>query len=150
MPSVSATVTSCLLKQPVTDSAHSSVAGMTRRRLMARMLDAGHGRARAAIVVLLEDRLQPLERLAPAALEPAPLPEGLHQAVRHQLGLDLRRVLDLGAAAGGRERPGGVRLVAVELAAAADGHDAEGPLDLDEGHVRPPEAVAPVVAEPCA
>src|SRR5215210_2451381 len=150
MPSVSATVTSCLLKQPVTESAHSSAAEMTRRRLMARMLDAGHGRARAAIVVLLEDRLQPLERPAPAALEPAALPEDRHQAVRGELGLDLRRVLDLRAAAGGRERPRGVGLVAVELPAPARGDDAEGPLDLDERHVGPAEAVAPVVAESCA
>src|SRR5215210_6631126 len=150
MPSVSATVTSCLLKQPATDRAHANTAGMTRRRLMARMLDAGHGRAGAAIVVLLEDRLEPLERLAPAALEPAPQAEGLHQAVRRELGLDLRRVLDLGAAARGRERPRGVGLVAVELPATARGDDLEGPLDLDEGHVGPAEAVAPVVAESCA
>src|SRR5215210_4175712 len=127
MPSVSATVTSCLLKQPATDRAHANTAGMTRRRLMARMLDARHGRARAAIMVLLEDRLQPLERLAPAALEPAPLPEGLHQAVRRELGLDLRRVLDLRAAPRGRERPGGVGLVAVELPSAPRGDDPEGP-----------------------
>src|SRR5215207_5043797 len=148
MPSVSATVTSsCLLPQPAADSAHSSVAEMTIRRLIVRMLDAGHGRARAAIVVVLEDRLQPLERLAPAALEPAPQPEGLHQAVRRELGLDLRRVLDLGAGSRGGERPGGVGLVAVELPAAARGDDAEGPLDLDERHVRPAEAVAPVIAE---
>src|SRR5918998_3582393 len=99
MPSVSATVTvACLLPQPAADSAHRSAAEMTRRRLMARMLDAGHRGARAAIVVLLEDRLEPLERLAPAALEPAPLPERSHQAVRQELGLDLRRVLDRGAA----------------------------------------------------
>src|SRR5919107_3458907 len=108
MPSVSATVTSCLSKQPVTDRAHSSAAEMTRRRLMARMLDAGHGRARAAIVVLLEDRLQPLEGLPPAALEPAPLPEGRHQAIRRELGLDLRRVLHLRAVPRRREGPGRV------------------------------------------
>src|SRR5215213_8032072 len=108
MPSVSATVTSCLSKQPATERAHSKADEMTRRRLMARMLDAGHGRARAAIVVLLEDRLEPLERLAPAALEPAPQPEGLHQAVRRQLGIDLGRVLHLGAPTRGREGPGGV------------------------------------------
>src|SRR5829696_7668070 len=137
MPSVSATVTSCLLKQPETDTAHSSAAGMTRRRLMARMLDAGHGRARAAIVVLLVDRLEPLERLAPTSLEPAPLPEHLHQAVRRELGVDLRRVLDLRAISRGCERPRGVRLIAVELPAPAHGDDAEGPLDVDEGHVGP-------------
>src|SRR5215218_3465915 len=151
MPSVSADVTvDCLLPQPAAASAHRSAAEMTRRRLMARMLDAGHGRARAAVVVLLEDRLQPLERLAPAALEPAALPEHPHQAVHGELGLDLRRVLDLRAAARRRERPRGVGLVAVELPAPARGDDAEGPLDLDEGHVGPAEAVAPVVAESCA
>src|SRR5215218_1676922 len=149
MPSVSPTVTvSCLLPQPAADSAHKSTVEMTRRRLMARMLDAGHGRARAAIVVLLEDRLEPLERLAPAALEPAPQPEGLHQAVRRKLGLDLRRVLDLGAGARGGERPGGVGLVAVELPATAGGDDLERPVHLDERHVGPAEALeARVVAE---
>src|SRR5687767_1476040 len=138
MPSVSAAVTvSCLLPQPVASSAHASAAEITSRRLIARMLDARHRRAPAAVVVLLEDGLQPLQGLAGAALEPAPCAERLHDAVRRELGLDLRRVLDLGAPAGGRQRPGGERLVAVELAAAARGHDPERALDLDEGHVGP-------------
>src|SRR5215212_10016016 len=152
MPSVSPSVTvSCLLPQPAADSAHASTAEITTRRLMARMLDARHRRALAAVVVLLEDRLEPGERLAAAALEPAPEPERLHDAVGRQLRLDLRRVLDLGASARRRQRPGVERLVAVELAAAAGGHDPEGSIHLDEGHVGPAEAVeAPVVAEPGA
>src|SRR5688572_16576568 len=153
MPSVSPSVTvSCLLPQPAAKSAHTSAAEMTRRRLMAGILDAGDRGALAAVVVLLEDRLEPLERLAAAAPEPPALAaQALHQAVRGQLGLDLGRVLDLGAAAGRRERPGRVGLVAVELPAAAGGHDPVGPLDLDEGHVGPAEAVeALVVAEPGA
>src|SRR3954454_20785845 len=152
MPSVSPTVTvSFLLPQPAAKSAHASAAEITIRRVIARMLDARHRRAPAAIVVLLEDGLEPLQRLAGAALEPAPLAERLHEAIRRELGLDLRRVLDLGAAARGRQRPGGEGFVAVELAAAARGHDPERALDLDEGHVAPAEAVeAPGVAEPGA
>src|SRR5918994_849533 len=147
MPSVSPSVTgSCLLPQPAATNAHSSAAKMTSRRLMARILDARDRGALAAVVVLLEDRLEPLQGLAAAALEPpARAPEVLHQAVRRQLGLDLRRVLDPRAAAGGRQRPGRVGLVAVELPAAAGGHDPERPLDLDERHVGPAEAVAALV-----
>src|SRR4051795_2402677 len=152
MPSVSPTVTvSFLLPQPAAKSAHASAAEITIRRPMARMLDARHRRAPAAIVVLLEDGLEPLERLAGAALEEAPRAERLHDAVRREPGLDLRRVLDLGAAARRRQRPRGEGLVAVELPAAARGHDPERALDLDEGHVTPAEAVeATVVAEPGA
>src|SRR5687767_5667370 len=153
MPSVSPSVTvSCLLPQPAAKSAHASAAEMTRRRLMAGILDASDRGALAAVVVLLEDRLEALERPATAALEPPALAaQALHQAVGGELGLDLGRVLALGAAARGRERPGRVGLVAVELAAAAGGHDPVGPLDLDEAHVRPAEAVeALVVAEPGA
>src|SRR5215210_2981786 len=107
MPSVSAAVTvSCLLPQPAASSAHASAAEIAIRRLMARMLDACHRRAPAAVVVLLEDGLQPREGLPAAALEEASRAERLHDAVRRELGLDLRRVLDLGAVAGGRQRPG--------------------------------------------
>src|SRR5687767_13544216 len=151
MPSVSPSVTvSCLLPQPAARSAHSAKE-MTARRLMAAMLDARHGRALATVVVLLEDRLEALQRLSAAALEPPPRAERLHQAVGRELGLALRRVLDLGAAAGGRQGPRRVGLVAVELPAAADGHDPKRPLDLDERHVLPAEPIeAPVAAEPGA
>src|SRR5215216_4240535 len=153
MPSVSPSVTvSSLLPQPAARSAHASAAEMTSRRLMARILDTRHRRALAAVAVLLEDRLQPLERLAAAALEEPPRAgDRLHDAVGPELRLDLRRVLDPGAAAGGRERPGRVGLVAVELPAAAGGDDPEGTLDLDERHVGPAEAIeALVVAEASA
>src|SRR5215211_4497962 len=148
MPSVSPTVTvACLLPQPAANRAQSSAAEMTSRRLMARILDARDRGARAAIVVLLEDRLQPLQGLAPATLEPAArAAQALHYAVGRQCRLALGRVLDLGAAARRRERPGRVGLVAVELAAAPGGHDPIRPRDLDEGHVLPAEAVEALVA----
>src|SRR5215210_6116142 len=148
MPSVSPSVTvSCLLPQPAANRAQSSAAEMTSRRLMAGILDARDRGARAAIAVLLEDRLQPLQRLAAAALEPAARPaKALHDAVGRQRRLALGRVLDLRAAARRRERPGRVRLVAVELPAAPGGDDPVRPRDLDEGHVLPPEAVEALVA----
>src|SRR5215217_3899927 len=151
MPSVSPCVTvSALLPQAAASSAQASAAEMTTRRLMARILDTRHRRALAAVVVLLEDRLQPLQRPAAAALEEAPLaPDRLHDPVGPQLRLDLGRVLDPGSAPGGRQRPGRVGLVAVELPAAAGSHDPVGPIDFDERHVGPAEAVeALVVAEP--
>src|SRR5918994_6022834 len=148
MPSVSPSVTvSCLFPQPAANSAHTSAAEMTSRRLMAGILDARDRDARAAIVVLLEDRLQPLQRLAAAALEPAArAAEALHDAVGRQRGLAFGGVLDLRAVAGRRQRPGRVGLVAVELPAAARGDDPERPLDLDEGHVLPAESVEALVA----
>src|SRR5215204_1834660 len=148
MPSVSPTVTvSCLLPQPAANRAQSSAAEMTTRRLMAGILDARDRGARAAIVVLLEDRLQPLQRLAAAALEPAAhAAEALHEAVGPERRLALGRVLDLRAAARRRERPRPVGLGAVELPAAPGGDDPVRPRDLDEGHVLPAEAVEALVA----
>src|SRR5215203_1443240 len=149
MPSVSPSVTvSSLLPQPEAKNAQNSAAEMTIRRLMPWILDTRHRGALAAVVVLLEDRLEPPQRLAAAALEPAPQAERLHETVGRELGLDLRRVLDLRAPARGRQSPRRVGLVAVELPAAAGGHDPERALDLDERHVLPPEAVqVPVAAE---
>src|SRR5690349_13693309 len=148
MPSVSPRVTtSSLLPQPEASSAQKIAAEMTSRRLMAVILDARDRGARAAIAVLLEDRLQAPQGLAPTSAKEAAGPrQPLHDPVRRERGLALRRVLDLGAAAGGRQRPGRVGLVAVELPAAARGDDPERPLDLDEGHVLPPEAVQALVA----
>src|ERR671910_2613794 len=148
MPSVSPSVTvSCLLPQPAANSAQASAAEMTSRRLMAGILDARDRGARAAIVVLLEDRLQPLQRLAAAAPEPAARPaQALHEAVGGQRGLALGRVLDLRAVARRGQRPRRVGLAAVELPAPAGGDDPERPLDLDEGHVLPAEAVEALVA----
>src|SRR5690242_1089292 len=107
MPSVWAEVTtSSLLPQPAASSAQEITAEMTSRRLMARILDARDRGARAAIVVLLEDRLQALQSLAPTSTEEAARPpQSLHDPVRREGGLALRRVLDLRAAARGRQRP---------------------------------------------
>src|SRR5215212_4994127 len=120
MPSVSPCVTtSSLLPQPAARNAHSA-AEMTSRRLMAGILDTRHRRALAAVVVLLEDRLEPLQRLVAAALEEPPrAAERLHDAVGREPRLDLRGVLHTRPTARGRERPRRVGLVAVELPAAA-------------------------------
>src|SRR6185436_13099343 len=117
MPSVWAEVTiSSLLPQPEATSAQKIAAEMTSRRLMARILDARDRGARAAVVVLLEDRLQAPQGLAPTSTEEAACAgQSLHDPVGRQRRLALRRVLDLGAAARGRQRPGRVGLVAVEL-----------------------------------
>src|SRR5215210_5103047 len=155
MPSVSPWVTvSSLLPQPAATSPQASRARRSaRRRISAgsyrpvrgRGLQAGHRGASATVVVLLEDRLQPLHRLAAPAAEPAAQAEALHDAVRDQRRLRLRRVLDARAAAGRRQRPRAEGLVAVELAAAAGRHDPVGPLDLYERHVGPAEALEPRV-----
>src|SRR4051794_17790690 len=141
MPSVCATVrVSLLLPQPANTAVRAS--SMRTRTTTARSLDPGHGGARAATLVLLEDAAQPPQRLAGLAPHPAAVAEGLHQPVRRQGGLRLEHEADAGAAAGGGlERPLGEGLDAVELAAAPDPHDAAGPLDLGEVHVAPREAL---------
>src|SRR5690242_11435344 len=135
-PSVVATVRSeTRLPQPDATSAQASMAARTmsrgRRRIGAGSyrpvggirLQTGDRGAPATVVVLLEDRLQAPHRLVPAAAGPAAHAERLHDAVGRERGLGLRRVLDDGAAGGRDQRPRAVGLVAVELAAAADGDD---------------------------
>src|SRR5918994_359832 len=85
--------------QPAATTA-SSARTRARRRMRTRSLNAGDGRARPAVLVLLEDRLEAAQRLAQLALEPPALAaQGLHDAVGRERRLGLEHVLDLGAAA---------------------------------------------------
>src|SRR5690348_2602010 len=94
--------------------------------------------ARAAVSVLLEDGLQPVERLLELALVPdATGRNGVDEAVRRQRRRGLGRDLELRGVALGRERPRGPRLIAVELPAPAGRDDLVRRLDVDERHVAP-------------
>src|SRR5687768_6458561 len=129
MPSVSPWVTvSCLLPQPPTATAQRAARIAVRRvarRIRAGIVPAagllqpGDRGARAAVLVLLEDRLQALERPAAAAPIPAAQPEPFHDPVGEQRGLRLGHVLHARPVAVGGQRPAAEGLVAVELAAAA-------------------------------
>src|SRR3954451_15794566 len=106
-----------------------------RRRDMAaaRLSEPGDGRAPAAVLALLQNRAQAAQRLGALALEPAPLAEGLHEAVaavaRARLDgqRDPRR-----AARGGLEVVDAADPRAVVLAAPPGLDDAPGRVDLDE------------------
>src|SRR3954447_16477237 len=101
MPSVAAVVrVSSLFPQPASAAVRAS-SMRTRAITTASSLDPGHGGARAAALVVLEDAPQPLQRLAGLAPHPAAIAEGLHQPVRRQGGLRLEHELDAGVAAGG-------------------------------------------------
>src|SRR4051794_13030045 len=105
-------------------------------------------RARAAAVVLLEDRLETAHRLAEVALRPA-AGEALEEAIGGQLRLALEREAHVRAVAGGAlELVDADRAVAVVLAHAADLDDAARALGLDDRGVAPREAVQRRLALP--
>src|SRR5215208_1946214 len=90
------------------------------------------GGADPALLALFEDRAQAAQRLAALAPDPAAAGDGLHQAVREQLGLGLGRELDARLPAG-RVRQDVLRAqpVAVVLPALADADDPERGRHLD-------------------
>src|SRR3954447_17332096 len=105
-------------------------------------LQPANRHTRPTVEVLLEDRLHAAKRLAELALGPrAPARDALHELVREQRRLGLRRDLHARRRAGGLERPCRPRPVAVELARAPGRDDLVRALDLDEGHVAPRVAV---------
>ena len=111
-----------LLPQPASASAASAVRASRRRRaargMPERQSKPADGRARAAVAVLLEDAPQPPQRLARAALEPAPASaQRLHEPVGRQRRLGLERAFQPRAPARrGLERPLVERLDPVVLA----------------------------------
>src|SRR6202044_790239 len=106
-------------------------------------LSTGDRDALAPSLAALDDRAQSPHGLHVLALEPAPCPEGLEQAIGERMRLSLEREAHAGATTGvGGQLEDSKRADPVGLASAADLDDAMRGRNLGEGHVAPAEAVA--------